>query len=275
MKFQIQMQKNKLINNYKQRDKLRITLFERSILYHFMTKKILFFIIFSFVLIPNFSFAADPVPGDPPLAAPEANPAPNEDAPPADDPNNPDAALIERANADAEAAPAAIPKPKILPSVRLVNPIGGKYNEDYTKQTDADSQGNKDIQKIIGNAIQVTLRLLGAITLGVFFYGGFMWLTSAGNAEKVSTGTKTMMYATIGLFIIFGAYGILSTIISGITSGTPPVGGSSGSSSGAAANPNCDAQCQKEIDCSNKNNECLVEGRDYDVCLEELRLCTK
>lgn len=211
-----------------------------------MTKKIFLLLMFSFLTIPNFALADDP----PPMIAEVPTPIVNPD-------------------------PIPTPKPKTPPSVRLVNPIGGKYNEDYTKQTDADSQGNKDIQKIIGNAIQVTLRLLGAITLGVFFYGGFMWLTSAGNAEKVSTGTKTMMYATIGLFIIFGAYGILSTIISGITSGTPAAGGSSGSSSGAAANPNCDAQCQKEIDCANKNNDCLVEGRDYEVCLEELRLCTK
>lgn len=105
--------------------------------------------------------------------------------------------------------------------VRLVNPIGGKDDG-----TAAGAKGIVDGNKILGTAVKVALGLLGSITLLVFFYGGFMWLTSAGNSDKVSKGTKSMLYAVIGLFIIFGAYGILNTVISGIrgnatTQGTP------------------------------------------------------
>lgn len=210
-----------------------------------MTKKIFFLLLLFTLFAPNFAFADDP----PPLLEDVPSPIVRPDPIPAE-------------------------KPKTPPTIRLVNPIGGKYNEDYTKQTDEDSQGKTNIQIIIGNAIQVTLRLLGAITLAVFFYGGFMWLTSAGNAEKVSTGTKTMMYAVIGLFIIFGAYGILNTIISGIKSSSPASGGNS-VTNGSGGTSNCDAQCQKELDCSKKNNDCLVAGGDYETCLEELRQCTR
>ncbi len=102
------------------------------------------------------------------------------------------------------------PSNKSNGTVRLVNPIGG---------TEENPQGTFDMRIILGRAVQVVMGLLGSITLGVLFYGGFLWLTSAGNSDKVSKGSKTMLYAVIGLFIIFGSYGILSTIIQGVRGG--------------------------------------------------------
>lgn len=101
------------------------------------------------------------------------------------------------------------PPPPDNQTVRLVNPIGG---------TEESPQGTVDMRMVLGRAIQITLGFLGSLTLAVFFYGGYLWLTSAGNSEKVQQGTRTLTYAVIGLFIIFGAYGILNTIISGIRS---------------------------------------------------------
>lgn len=152
------------------------------------------------VFVPKFAFADDP----PPLIADVPAPIVRPDPVPSD--SKPDPQLNNE---------------KEPPVVRLVNPIGGVYPKDGKEPTKEQAKGIVNMQVIMGHAIQITLRLLGAITLGVFFYGGFLWLTSAGNSEKVSKGTKSMLYAVIGLFIIFGAYGILSTIISGITSGTP------------------------------------------------------
>lgn len=101
-------------------------------------------------------------------------------------------------------------------TVELINPIGG---------TETDPKGVVDQSVIFGKAIRVTLGFLGTFTLLVFFYGGFLWLTSAGSSDKVQKGTQTMLYAVVGLFIIFGAYAILNTVIKGIrgeaTGGTP------------------------------------------------------
>lgn len=259
-----------------------MTLFSRSILSPHMTKKILLLLFLLTFFTPTFVFAEDP----PPEIA--ADPVPvlpvvNEDAPPA---------------APTPAAPAQ--KIKTPPSVRLINPIGGKYPNEGDKETDADAQGNSNIQTIIGNAIQVTLRLLGAITLAVFFYGGFMWLTSAGSSDKIQKGTKTMTYAVIGLFIIFGAYGILTTIISGITNGTPaPAPTSTPKTVDPGQNTNfmgceeafaicvsekgndpthqrdCDAE---ETACKTACNETfalcqITNGEDDPICNQELEAC--
>jgi hypothetical protein len=93
------------------------------------------------------------------------------------------------------------------PPTRLDNPIRG--------------EGQVDIPTFIGQVISGVLGFVGALTLLVFVYGGFQWLTSAGNEEKVRAGSQTMLYAAIGLFIIFGAYGILNLVIRGITTGAP------------------------------------------------------
>jgi len=94
--------------------------------------------------------------------------------------------------------------------VQLVNPIGGSAKDGGNKQ------GVTNVKVVIGNAIQIVLGIVGSITLVAFVYGGFQWLTSAGNSDKVRSGSETMLYATIGLFIIFGAYAILNTILKGI-----------------------------------------------------------
>lgn len=99
--------------------------------------------------------------------------------------------------------------------VELVNPIGG---------SDEDPQGfvkgkktSEIIQTYIGTTVNKILAVVGSLTLIVFVFGGFMWLTSAGNPDRVQTGTNAMLYSVIGLFIIFGAYVILNTVLKGIT----------------------------------------------------------
>lgn len=95
-------------------------------------------------------------------------------------------------------------------NVPLVNPIGGSVKNGGNKQ------GIINVQDLVGKGLTVVLGVMGSITLLAFVYGGYMWLTSAGNDEKVRAGTDTLMYSTIGLFIIFGAYAILNTILKGL-----------------------------------------------------------
>lgn len=80
--------------------------------------------------------------------------------------------------------------------------------------------GQIDIPVFIGQVISSVLVVVGALTLLVFVFGGFLWLTSAGNEERVKKGSQTMLFAAIGLFIIFASYGILQLIITTLTRGS-------------------------------------------------------
>ncbi|TAK05125.1 hypothetical protein EPO33_04050 [Patescibacteria group bacterium] len=64
---------------------------------------------------------------------------------------------------------------------------------------------NEAVQVFI-NVAQFIFGISGAVALLMFVWGGFLWLTSAGSAEKVKQGQAVITGAVIGLLIIFGAY---------------------------------------------------------------------
>lgn len=86
--------------------------------------------------------------------------------------------------------------------VNLVNPLG----------TD-------DVRVIIGQIIRAALGLSGSIALIMFIWGGFLWLTAAGNAERIDKGKSVLTWAIIGLVVIFFAYTIVNAVLSAITTG--------------------------------------------------------
>lgn len=88
-----------------------------------------------------------------------------------------------------------------------------------------------DPRVIAARIIRVALGFLGVLALGIVLYGGFVWMTSAGNEEKIATAKKILTNGLIGLVIILMAVGItqyvLSTLIGVLTGGGGP-GGPSG-----------------------------------------------
>ena len=56
--------------------------------------------------------------------------------------------------------------------------------------------------------IRVALGLLGIVFVILVIYGGFMYMTSSGEADKVKKAKNIILYAVIGLLIIFTAYAI-------------------------------------------------------------------
>jgi len=76
--------------------------------------------------------------------------------------------------------------------------------------------GTSDVRVILGYIIQAVLGLSGSIALIFFVWGGFLWLTSQGNPDKIKQGTKTLVWATIGLVVVFSAYTITNAVLKAI-----------------------------------------------------------
>ena len=68
------------------------------------------------------------------------------------------------------------------------------------------------IPELIGRFITILTGISGSIALLMFLYGGFLWLTSAGNEEQVTKGKNVFTWSTIGLVVIFMAYAIVSAL---------------------------------------------------------------
>ena len=69
------------------------------------------------------------------------------------------------------------------------------------------------IPGLIGRVINGVLGVVGSLALIMFVYGGLLWMTSGGNDEKVKQGKDVLIWATLGLFIIFASYALVNFII--------------------------------------------------------------
>ena len=92
--------------------------------------------------------------------------------------------------------------PAVARAVELPNPLG-----------------EESVPKLIGRVISAALSVVGSLALLMFVYGGFLWLTSRGDPKQVGKGKDTIMWATLGLAIIFGAYVLVNTIIDAVATG--------------------------------------------------------
>lgn len=77
-----------------------------------------------------------------------------------------------------------------------------------------------DILRLVVNVSKLILRWVGVIALIFFIVGGIIWLTSAGNEEKVKRGKKILVNTLIGIFIVFFAWQIVNLIICGLSGGS-------------------------------------------------------
>lgn len=84
---------------------------------------------------------------------------------------------------------------------RLENPLG------------TGQKGTTEVTDLINIIIKAALGIIGGLTLLMFVWGGFQWLTSAGNPEKVSAGSQTMIWAVIGVVVVLASYILLSTFL--------------------------------------------------------------
>lgn len=75
------------------------------------------------------------------------------------------------------------------------------------------SDDAKDPRYLIGRIISTVLGIIGSIALALFIYGGLLWMTSAGNEEKVRKGKDVIIWATLGLALIFSSYAIVRFVL--------------------------------------------------------------
>lgn len=83
----------------------------------------------------------------------------------------------------------------------LANPLAGKVD---------------NVQQLIGKVISAVLGVVGSIALIMFIYGGLTWMLAAGNAQNVEKGKSILMWATIGLVIIFSSYAMVQFVFTGL-----------------------------------------------------------
>ena len=85
--------------------------------------------------------------------------------------------------------------------------------EGFTEFGEQAGYGQADLTKIIGQIVKIVISLLGLVAAVIIIVGGFMWMTSGGEEEKITKAKKLMINGLIGLILVILAYAIATFII--------------------------------------------------------------
>ncbi len=77
-----------------------------------------------------------------------------------------------------------------------------------------------DPRLIIARLIHTALGFVGIVLLLMILSGGFSFMVSGGDEEKVSGAKKTIFNAIIGVIIMLSAYSIVAFVLNGLTVAT-------------------------------------------------------
>jgi hypothetical protein len=102
-------------------------------------------------------------------------------------------------------------------SVQLVGPVQPGSNPAPTSLSNPLGPNTNSVPKLIGNIINGALGVVGSLALLMFIYGGFTWMLAAGNEQAVEKGKNILMWAAIGLVVIFASYSLVSFVINNLT----------------------------------------------------------
>ena len=86
-----------------------------------------------------------------------------------------------------------------------------------TKALDNPLVGITDVNALIGRVIKGVLGIVGSLALLMIVYGGFTMLTSGGAEAKITKAKGVIVWAVIGLVVIFLSYAILKAVLGILT----------------------------------------------------------
>ncbi|MEK7524424.1 MAG: PKD domain-containing protein [Patescibacteria group bacterium] len=71
----------------------------------------------------------------------------------------------------------------------------------------------KTAREFIVNTVNFALSFLGVLAVVIVIYGGFLYVTAAGNEEQSGKGKKAITYAGIGILIIIASFAFVNTLL--------------------------------------------------------------
>jgi len=102
------------------------------------------------------------------------------------------------------------------------NDLWAGANDDFSQANfkATTGMGDSDPRVIASSVIKVMLGFLGIIAVLIILYAGFLWMTAAGNEDKISQAKGMMSAGVIGLIIILAAFGIATFVMTALVTAT-------------------------------------------------------
>lgn len=75
----------------------------------------------------------------------------------------------------------------------------------------------KTISEVVASVIQYALSFLGVIFLALLIYAGFLWMSAAGDQDKITKAKDILQSSVVGLIIILSSYTITYFVLQNLT----------------------------------------------------------
>ena len=102
----------------------------------------------------------------------------------------------------------------------------------------------EDLTQTISNLVGILLGIVGAVGVGFFIYGAYLYLTASGAPHQMERGKSAMMTALAGIVLALVAYGVVDLVMNAVVNPGVEIdsipkpeteGGSSSSSSSSSS----------------------------------------
>ncbi len=74
----------------------------------------------------------------------------------------------------------------------------------------------EQLTQTISNLVGILLGLVGAVGVGFFVYGAYLYLTASGAPHQMERGKSAMMTAVAGIVLAMVAYGIVDLVMNAV-----------------------------------------------------------
>ncbi len=101
----------------------------------------------------------------------------------------------------------------ILPTIVFAQGAVSQAKAKITSVMPGELVKDADANIILGNAISKGLGIIGSVALVIFIASGIIWMTSAGNEKRVKLAEQSLIWAALGLFVIFFSYIFVNNVI--------------------------------------------------------------
>lgn len=111
----------------------------------------------------------------------------------------------------------------VMSALMLVGGLGmvpvmaeGDLCEDFKDNPElAEAAGcntTKKADSVINTVIEIVLAIMGVVAVGVMIYGGYLYMTSIGDASKAKRARDVILYGLVGLVVALLAFAIVSLV---------------------------------------------------------------
>ncbi|MBI4121962.1 MAG: hypothetical protein HY461_01385 [Parcubacteria group bacterium] len=101
----------------------------------------------------------------------------------------------------------------VVPSAVFASAIGDALGRAKNLAGKSGLESDQSPETIVGSVINVIIGILGIVAVGLIIYAGSLWITAAGNEEKVTQAKTLIKQVVVGIIIVGMAYAITAFIV--------------------------------------------------------------